>query len=144
MMWKRKTEAEDMRLVEKNGVPYFVFENLENTGLVRHGFSTRLGGVSEGCLSSMNLSFTRGDDPEKVRENFRRMGKAIGFETKDLVLSDQTHTTNVRRVTEEDRGKGFDKEKDYTDTDGLITNVQMCIRDRKMSMSITVFWLWIP
>ncbi len=123
MMWKRKTEAEDMRLVEKNGVPYFVFENLENTGLVRHGFSTRLGGVSEGCLSSMNLSFTRGDDPEKVRENFRRMGKAIGFETKDLVLSDQTHTTNVRRVTEEDRGKGFDKEKDYTNTDGLITNV---------------------
>lgn len=123
MMWKRKTEAEDMRLVEKNGVPYFVFENLENTGLVRHGFSTRLGGVSEGCLSSMNLSFTRGDDPEKVRENFQRMGKAIGFETKDLVLSDQTHTTNVRRVTEEDRGKGFDKEKDYTDTDGLITNV---------------------
>lgn len=122
MMWKRKTEAEDMRLVEKNGVPYFVFENLENTGLVRHGFSTRLGGVSEGCLSSMNLSFTRGDDPEKVRENFRRMGKAIGFETKDLVLSDQTHTTNVRLVTEADRGKGFDRERDYTDVDGLITD----------------------
>lgn len=122
-MWKKKTEAEDMRLVEKNGVPYFVFKNLENTGLVRHGFSTRLGGVSEGFLSSMNLSFTRGDDPEKVRENFRRMGTAIGFETKDLVLSDQTHTANVRRVMEADRGKGFDKEKDYTDTDGLITNV---------------------
>lgn len=122
MMWKRKTEAEDMRLVEKNGVPYFVFENLENTGLVRHGFSTRLGGVSEGCLSSMNLSFTRGDDPEKVRENFRRMGMVIGFETKDLVLSDQTHTTNVRLVTEADRGKGFDRERDYTDVDGLITD----------------------
>ena len=122
MLWKRKTEAEDMRLVEKNGVPYFVFENLENTGLVRHGFSTRLGGVSEGCLSSMNLSFTRGDDPEKVRENFRRMGMAIGFETKDLVLSDQTHTTNVRLVTEADRGKGFDRERDYTDVDGLITD----------------------
>ena len=122
MMGKRKTEAEDMRLVEKNGVPYFVFENLENTGLVRHGFSTRLGGVSEGCLSSMNLSFTRGDDPEKVRENFRRMGMVIGFETKDLVLSDQTHTTNVRLVTEADRGKGFDRERDYTDVDGLITD----------------------
>ena len=122
MMWKRKTEAEDMRLVEKNGVPYFVFDNLENTGLVRHGFSTRLGGVSEGCLSSMNLSFTRGDDPEKVRENFRRMGMVIGFETKDLVLSDQTHTTNVRLVTEADRGKGFDRERDYTDVDGLITD----------------------
>lgn len=123
MMWKKKTEAEDMRLVEKNGVPYFVFKNLENTGLVRHGFSTRMGGVSEGFLGSLNLSFTRGDDPEKVRENFRRMGMAVGFKTKDLVLSAQTHTTNVRLVTEEDRGKGFDKEKDYTDTDGLITNV---------------------
>ena len=122
MMWKKKTEAEDMRLVENNGVPYFVFKNLENTGLVRHGFSTRLGGVSEGCLSSMNLSFTRGDDPEKVRENFRRMGMVIGFETKDLVLSDQTHTTNVRLVTEADRGKGFDRERDYTDVDGLITD----------------------
>ena len=121
-MWKRKTEAEDMRLVEKNGVPYFVFENLENTGLVRHGFSTRMGGVSEGFLGSMNLSFTRGDDLEKVRENFRRMGTAIGFETKDLVLSDQTHTTNVRLVTEADRGKGFDRERDYTDVDGLITD----------------------
>ena len=121
-MWKKKTEAEDMRLVEKNGVPYFVFENLENTGLVRHGFSTRLGGVSEGCLSSMNLSFTRGDDPQKVRENFRRMGMVIGFETKDLVLSDQTHTTNVRLVTEADRGKGFDRERDYTDVDGLVTD----------------------
>ena len=106
----------------ENGVPYFVFENLENTGLVRHGFSTRLGGVSEGCLSSMNLSFTRGDNPEKVRENFRRMGMVIGFETKDLVLSDQTHTTNVRLVTEADRGKGFDRERDYTDVDGLITD----------------------
>ena len=123
MMWKKKTEAEDMRLVEKNGVPYFVFKNLENTGLVRHGFSMRMGGVSEGFLGSLNLSFTRGDDPEKVRENFRRMGMAVGFKTKDLVLSAQTHTTNVRLVTEEDRGKGFDKEKDYTDTDGLITNV---------------------
>ena len=121
-MWKKKTEAEDMRLVEKNGVPYFVFKNLENTGLVRHGFSTRLGGVSEGCLSSMNLSFTRGDDPEKVRENFRSMGMVIGFETKDLVLSDQTHTINVRLVTEADRGKGFDRERDYTDVDGLITD----------------------
>ena len=70
----------------------------------------------------MNLSFTRGDDPEKVRENFRRMGIVIGFETKDLVLSDQTHTTNVRLVTEADRGKGFDRERDYTDVDGLITD----------------------
>ena len=84
MMWKKKTEAEDMRLVEKNGVPYFVFKNLENTGLVRHGFSTRMGGVSEGFLGSLNLSFTRGDDPEKVREN----AGGIPQEWGDLLVGD--------------------------------------------------------
>lgn len=112
-----------MRLEQKNGVPYFVFQNLENTKLVRHGFSTRMGGISEGDLGSMNLSFGRGDDPENVRENFVRIGKAIGFDPESLVLSSQTHTTNVRLVTEADRGKGFSAERDYDDVDGLITNV---------------------
>ncbi|MCC8161954.1 MAG: peptidoglycan editing factor PgeF, partial [Lachnospiraceae bacterium] len=81
------------------------------------------GGVSEGDLASLNLSFTRGDEPERVRENFRRIGAAIGFDCSSLVLSDQTHTTNVRCVTEADRGKGFVREQDYKDVDGLITDV---------------------
>lgn len=123
MIWKKKTEKSLMDLEEKNGVPYFVFRNLEQTDLVRHGFSTRLGGVSEGYLGTMNLSSTRGDDPAHVEENFRRMGAAIGFEPESLVLSLQTHTTNVRLVTEEDRGKGFSVPRDYEDVDGLITNV---------------------
>jgi len=123
MMWKKKTEKSLMRLKETNGVPYFVFQNLEQTELVRHGFSTRLGGVSEGHLATMNLSSTRGDDPKHVRENFCRMGKAIGFEPESLVLSLQTHTTNVRLVTEKDRGKGFTVPRDYDNVDGLITNV---------------------
>lgn len=122
-MWKKKTENKEMMIREGNGVPYFVFRNLEDTGLVRHGFSTRMGGVSEGHLSSLNLSFTRGDDPEHVRENFRRIGSAIGFDVRDLVLSMQTHTTNVRLVTEEDRGRGYTKPLRWTDVDGMITNV---------------------
>ena len=112
-----------MCLKENAGVPYFTFRNLEETGLVRHGVSTRMGGVSEGHLSSMNLSFTRGDDPENVRENFRRIGSAVGFEPESLVLSQQTHTTNVRLVTESDRGKGYTKPLDYKNVDGLVTNV---------------------
>lgn len=105
-MWKKKTESSKMYLREGNGVPYFVFRNLEDTKLVRHGFSTRMGGVSKGHLSELNLSFTRGDDPEHVRENFRRIAASMGFDTDSLVLSMQTHTTNVRLVTEEDRGRG--------------------------------------
>ena len=40
-----------------------------------------------------------------------------------IVCSDQTHTTNVRVVTETDAGKGLVRPKDYTDVDGLITDV---------------------
>ena len=43
--------------------------------------------------------------------------------TRTLVLSDQTHTTNVRVITEEDRGKGILRPQDYSDVDGMITNV---------------------
>ncbi|MCD8364460.1 MAG: peptidoglycan editing factor PgeF [Clostridiales bacterium] len=104
-------------------IPLLKFPLLEDSGLVCHGFTTRLGGVSEGIFSSLNLSFTRGDDPERVTENFRRVSAALGVEMGRIVCSDQTHTTNVRVVTEEDAGKGVVCPKDYTDVDGLITNV---------------------
>lgn len=113
---------------EVNGVPYLSYPILEKTGVIKHGFSTRLGGVSEGCCSTMNLSFARGDREEAVRENFRRMAEAIGVSAEDMVFSKQTHTTNVRVVTEEDRGKGIVKPLDYDDVDGLVTNVKgLCL-----------------
>lgn len=104
-------------------VPYLEYPLLKDTGIVRHGFSTRLGGVSEGYYASMNLSFDRGDKKEAVAENFRRIGEALGVRCEDMVLSRQTHTTNVRIVTNADRGKGITRERDYTDVDGLVTNV---------------------
>ena len=103
--------------------PYLKYPMFEKTGIVRHGFSTRLGGISEGCYASLNLSFDRGDREEAVRENFRRIGAAMGVLCEDMVFSKQTHTTNVRVVTEDDRGKGVVRERDYTDVDGLVTDV---------------------
>lgn len=112
-------------LVEKQvgEVLYLSYPVLEKTGFVKHGFSTRIGGVSEGIWSTMNLSFTRGDEENKVRENFKRMASAIGTNAENLVFSHQTHTTNVRMMTAEDKGKGFERPLDYQDVDGLITNV---------------------
>ena len=60
---------------------------------------------------------------ERVRENFTRMAAALGVERDKMVLSWQTHTVNVRRVTAEDAGKGVVRERDYRDVDGLITDV---------------------
>lgn len=123
MQLNYKNEKEIFKIKEENQVTYLSYPLLENTGIVKHGFSTRLGGVSEGVCSTMNLSFARGDKEEAVRENFRRMAEALDVSAEDFVFSKQTHTTNVRVVTEEDRGKGIVKPLDYDDVDGLVTNV---------------------
>lgn len=112
-----------MNIHNKNGVTYLTYPAFDSLEGIMHGFSTRLGGVSTGIYSTMNLSFTRGDEESLVRENFRRIGDAIGFLPENLVTSDQTHTANVRLVTEEDRGKGFTRPRDYQDIDGMVTNV---------------------
>ena len=96
---------------------------LERTGLVKHCFTTRCGGVSEGVFSSMNLSFTRGDDRKAVETNFRRLAGALDVDYEKFVFTDQTHTVNVRKVTAEDAGGGLTRERGYTDVDGLITDV---------------------
>ncbi len=121
--WKRKQAEEAMMIQEKNGVTALLFPALEQTGMVSHAFSTRLGGVSEGCFSTMNFGFYRGDQPEHVSENYRRMADFLQVSVGHMVLSHQTHTTNVRVVTEADAGKGVIRERDYQDVDGLVTNI---------------------
>ena len=121
--WKRSGDIPVLQDVSKGAVHMLQLPLLEQQSWISHGFSTRMGGVSEGCYASMNLSFTKGDDPEKVRENYRRMADMLGMDMERMTLSFQTHTTNVRLVTEEDAGKGIVKERDYTDVDGLITNI---------------------
>ena len=116
-------EREVLKVLENGGVPFLTFPLLTESGLVRHGFSTRLGGVSQPPYDTMNLSFTRGDRTEDVKENYRRMAAALGISVERMVLTQQTHTVNVRKVTEADAGKGVIRERDYADVDGLITNV---------------------
>lgn len=112
-----------MNIKENKGVTYLTYPALEELSGFVHAFSTRLGGVSEGIYSSMNLSFTRGDDENSVMENYRRLAEAVGFSVENIVTSDQTHTANVRVITEADRGNGITKPRPYTDVDGMITNV---------------------
>lgn len=122
MIFKKTTSEQILELREVQGFPMLVYPLLEQTGMVKHCFTTRQGGVSEGSFESLNLSFTRGDKKEAVEENFRRVAKAMGTEYENFVFTDQTHTTNVKRVGKEDAGKGLTRERGYTDIDGLITN----------------------
>ena len=121
MIYKSEQHIFDEKRVGE--VLYLTYPLLENIGIVKHGFSTRVGGVSKGVCSTMNLSFSRGDDENAVRENFRRMANALDVEEDCFVFSHQTHTTNVRKVTLDDKGKGLTRQLEYQDVDGLITNV---------------------
>ncbi len=105
-----------------NGVKYLYYPSINELGLVKHAFSTRVGGVSLGYYGSLNFSFTRGDRDAAVRENYRRMAEALGISDDSFVVTFQTHTTNIRVVTHEDKGKGVDRKEDYMAIDGLITN----------------------
>ncbi|MCR5012348.1 MAG: peptidoglycan editing factor PgeF [Lachnospiraceae bacterium] len=89
---------------------------------VVHGFSTRLGGVSEGIFSSMNFACGRGDAPENILENFRIMGDALGIAPESMVYAKQTHTANVLHVNEYHKGMGVTRDRDYTDIDALVTD----------------------
>lgn len=120
---RRKPNGRQMKQNRWGEAEYLTFPLLEETGLVRHLFSTRLGGISSGIFSTMNLSYTRGDEKTAVDENYRRIAEMLECGISDIVCSDQTHTTNIRVVEEKDRGKGTVRPKDYTDIDGLITNV---------------------
>lgn len=103
-------------------IEYLTFPLLSETGLVNHLFTTRMGGVSKDIYTSMNLSYSRGDDKGAVDENYKRIAAVFHSSPNQIVCSDQTHTTNVRLVTGNDCGKGVTEQKDYRDIDGLITD----------------------
>ena len=106
---------------QKNGLLYHTSTVLEGGGAV-HGFSSRLGGVSEGEFAALNLRGGCADSAEKVRENYRRFCAALGVSEERAVLSKQVHSDTVRAVTAADAGKGLLRPADY-EADALITDV---------------------
>ena len=107
-----------MSLKIKNGII-----NADNIS-VPHGFTTRTGGVSEGIFSSMNIAMHRGDSTENVAKNYEILVERIGFDLKKLVLTRQTHSDIVRKVTKGD-ARGLDHQN-YPESDALITNDAGC------------------
>ena len=122
----RRTTCLEEQKIEFQGnnynVPVIKFMPFKELEWLEHGFSTREGGISEGIYRSMNLSFSQGDDSEKVMINHGIMGAYFGKTYDSMVYSHQTHTTNVLKVEEEHAGMGFVKERSFKETDGFVTN----------------------
>lgn len=106
------------KVCQKDRLEYLCAEGLHD---VIHCFSTRYGGVSQGVLASLNLGIHRGDDPDNVLENYRILGKSVGFLPEDLVFTHQTHSDIVRHVGYANRGQGLFSPVPG-DYDGLVTN----------------------
>lgn len=126
MDFKKKDDRDVLQLerfpMEKGELPVLHYPLLDACGMVKHCFTTRGGGVSKGMFESLNLSFTRGDDEADVQENYARVASFFGTDKTQFVCSDQTHTTNVRRVGKADAGYGVTRSRPYKDVDGLVTD----------------------
>ncbi len=110
------------RTHQKDTLVWMTSEQLERFDGIRHGFSTRWGGVSPTPWDSLNLAIGRPDGMDAVQENYRRFCCVVGVNPQNVVLSQQTHSTNIRRVTAADAGKGLWRTRDYQQVDALITN----------------------
>lgn len=109
------------RTHEQQGLIWLTSKSLSLPG-VRHGFSTRTGGVSLPPWDSLDLGIGRGDNLDHVKENYRRFCAVIGTDPMRTVLSRQVHEDNVLLITEADAGKGLWRERDYTSADAFICN----------------------
>lgn len=95
---------------------------------VPHGFSTRIGGVSEGPFATLNVAVGPGDDPAAVAENLRRFAVALGFDPERLFQTSQVHGAHVRVVSAEDQRLAVVKEE----ADALVS------RDPRLAIGVRV------
>jgi YfiH family protein len=96
------------RRTGSNGVVYYASGKLEAIG-IRHGFSTRLGGVSRPPFDSLNLGNPSGcelaDEQSHIQENYQRLLHAIGAPGEPPLRVHQVHGNGVARV---ERDQPFD------------------------------------
>ena len=67
---------------------------------IRHGYFTRVGGVSDGIYQGLNIGMGSHDDPAKVRENRRRVAAGWASRRRALLTAYQIHSPDVIVVSE--------------------------------------------
>lgn len=91
------------------------------SGLVDHAFSTRLGGCSSGEFTSLNTAFHTADSAENVLENRRRFFNKFSYDFRSLVASHQVHGTEISLVDSSHSGEGALPGSVRKECDALVT-----------------------
>ncbi|MEI6101480.1 MAG: peptidoglycan editing factor PgeF [Eubacteriales bacterium] len=111
------------------GVVYFTIPSFDNhpkyPGNTEYpevvaGFTSRIGGVSEGIYESLNFSMGREGNLANIQENFRRAAGAMGLDAQTIVLDNYEHGTAIYHATPLDCGKGIFRETDLPMCDALV------------------------
>ena len=117
------TKTESGGILHEGTAAYWTCPLLDEAG-VPHLFSTRTGGVSEGCYASWNFAAGTGkvpDSEECVLENYERAAALFGLHKEDVCRTYQAHTDVVKTVGDPERGVGTSKPKFPFGVDGLVT-----------------------
>lgn len=107
---------------KQNDVVIYKIPSFEETGLVKHGFTTRLGGISKAPYKSLNLGVNTKDNPDDVFRNYNIACSSLNIEVENVVLSHQVHKDRILAADERHRGNGLFYENRFPEIDALITN----------------------
>lgn len=109
---------------EPDGVGIYTIPSFSETGLVKHGFTTRKGGVSGGSYQQLNMSWTRTNSTEETIRNYEIASQALGIDPDALVVVHGNHGTNILRADASYKGRGLRSfwKDDEPFFDGLTTN----------------------
>lgn len=96
------------RITTRDGVVFYRSSRMHRLG-IPHGFSTRIGGVSDGVFSTLNFGNPNGaaeqDSPDHIATNYERLHVAIGAAGRRRLFVHQVHGDVVESATE---GQPFD------------------------------------
>lgn len=101
-------------------IPHLQASLLTNIEGIKHGFFTRQGGVSQGDFAELNAAREKGDNPEHVQENRRRIAESLEFDVKNLITVRQVHSPKVLVVDSPFKGDLPEADALITTTSGLL------------------------
>jgi polyphenol oxidase len=100
------------------------------TSALRHGFSTRRGGISRPPFGTLNLGLNTADDSASIHENLARFCRAGGWDRERMAFTRQVHGDRIEAVT----SPGV-----HPDTDALITDSAEVILVIQVADCVPVF-----
>jgi len=128
-------------LNRRYGIEYYTIPSFQDTGLVKHLFTTRIGGVSPEPFNNLNLGRKTGDSAENLEENFERISKVLDSSIESFVFSNQVHGTNIEIVKGKDKEVNTDKSLDEAGVDGLLTDLPGLVLCTFYADCVPIFYL---